>query len=50
MTAPPRAYQELAPGHRTSLAGAFKRPLLVAIILGTAVSIYTVRASPSGSR
>ncbi|MGH9312466.1 MAG: hypothetical protein ACRD1S_04630, partial [Vicinamibacterales bacterium] len=43
MAAPPRAYRRLAPGHRASLIGALKRPALVAIILGTAISIYATR-------
>jgi hypothetical protein len=43
MTAPSEAYSRVAPGHRTSLAGALKRPLLVAVVLGTAVSIYATR-------
>lgn len=40
MTAPSRAYSRLAPGHRSSLAGALKRPLVAAIVLGAAVCIY----------
>jgi hypothetical protein len=43
MTAPSEAYGRLAPGHRKSLPGALKRPLLVAIVLGMAVSIYATR-------
>jgi hypothetical protein len=43
MTAPPSAYQRLAPGHRTGLAAALKRPLLVAIVAGTAISVYAAR-------
>jgi hypothetical protein len=42
MSAPSRAYRRLASGHRASLAGALKRPLLVAIILGTCVCIYAI--------
>jgi hypothetical protein len=42
MSAPSGAYRSLASGHRASLAGALKRPLLVAIILGTCVCIYAV--------
>jgi hypothetical protein len=42
MSAPPSAYRRLAFGHHASLAGALKRPLLVAIILGTSVCIYAI--------
>jgi hypothetical protein len=42
MTAPSSAYRRLATGHRATLAGALKRPLLVAIILGACVCIYTM--------
>jgi len=48
MTAPPSAYQRLAPGHRTGLAGALKRPLVVAIVVGTAISIYATRRATLG--
>jgi hypothetical protein len=43
MSAPPSAYRRLASGHRATLAGALKRPLLVAVILGTCVCIYAVQ-------
>ena len=42
MTSPLGADPRLAPGHRASPAGALKRPLLVAIILGTTVCIYAL--------
>ena len=48
LTAPPSAYQELAPGHRAGLAGALKRPLLVAIVTGTAISMYAARRATLG--
>jgi hypothetical protein len=39
MTAPVRAYRRLAPGHDVSLAAAMRRPVVTAIVIGTATSI-----------